>query len=246
LALLLAQTAGCVRSDSIQCGDVVCPAGTVCTPSGNSCADRDLVEACAGLGDGDSCSVPGMPIGVCMNGVCQTSLCGDGRVTGTEDCDGVKLAGRTCLSFGYYEAPGLACAADCTADLSACVGTCGDGVINGPEKCDGVELGGKSCLDVGYYAAPGLACAPDCKFATAACGGGHCGDGIVNGLEACDGGDLSGESCGSLGYAGAMSSLACSMTCTYHSASCLCSSGRCDPFTERCVCDKGGCGCAPI
>jgi hypothetical protein len=233
----------CVASNATSCGDLVCPTGTTCAPAGGRCYDTDLVESCRGVDDGDACDVPGLPTGVCQNGVCQTSRCGDGRVTGMEDCDGTDFDGVSCQSLGFYERPGIACSSSCTYDTAACVGRCGDGVKNGPEKCDGTDLGNQSCLDAGFYAAPGLACAADCSFNTASCGGGYCGDGSVNGFEQCDTTAFSATSCAALGYTGALSGLVCSQACTYHQSSCSCAAGHCNAFTQRCECSKTGCAC---
>lgn len=249
LALILlavfAFAAGCVQSNASRCGSLTCPGGTTCGPAGDRCVDNDLVDACRGANDGDTCTVPGLPPAQCQGGVCQASRCGDGRVSGSEECDGVDFDGRTCQTLGFYEPTGLACTSECRYEMSACAGRCGDGVKNGPEKCDGGDLGNATCFDAGFYAAPGIACASDCSFDTSSCGGGSCGDGIVNGFEQCDLASLGIAGCAELGYLGALSNLACSRTCTYSPQSCQCATGRCRPNVERCECGKFGCGCVP-
>jgi hypothetical protein len=245
--------AACVQSGSTRCGNIMCPTGMSCGPSGDACVFNDMLEACARLADGASCTVAGLPPNKCMNGVCQASRCGDGRVTGAEDCDGPSLGSKTCQSLGFYESGGLSCTSDCKLDTSRCVGRCGDGIKNGPEQCDGADLGHATCFTAGYYKAPGLACKPDCTFDTAACGGGKCGDSIINGLELCDGNTLpkvgtKTADCTAIGFAGATTSLKCSRTCRYAATSCLCTpTKRCDATTQRCECTKtGGCGCVSI
>jgi len=240
---LLALTA-CLKSNASTCGDLVCPAGTSCV-SGDRCVDSDLVDACNGLSDGATCTVPGLPPSTCSNSVCQASRCGDGRITGAEQCDGGKLDNHTCVTEGFYSATGLACGADCKFDTSACVGRCGDGIKNGPELCDGTDMGSATCFDAGFYAAAGLKCNASCTFDTSSCGGGRCGDGEINGLEECDTKNFGSATCSSLGYFGTLSNLACTPSCTYSSASCLCTNGRCKAGSEKCVCSKTGCGCVP-
>ena len=251
--------AACVQSHASRCGDITCPIGTSCGPSGNTCVFTDMIEACQGLADGASCTVPGLTPNTCRQGVCQASRCGDGRITGAEECDGNLIGSATCLTKGFYQPEGLACGADCKFDTSRCVGRCGDGIKNGPEQCDpGVngktpDLGKATCFTAGYYQPSGLACNDDCTFNTAACHGGKCGDGIINGLELCDGtafpqvqqnGKLVTTDCSAIGFTGATTSLKCSKTCRYTTTSCLCTpTTRCNK-NQRCECSKtGGCGC---
>ncbi|HKE15974.1 MAG TPA: hypothetical protein VKB80_13950 [Kofleriaceae bacterium] len=242
----LAAGSACVASDSSRCGnDLVCPSGMLCAPSGDVCVDADLVTSCAGSDDGEVCRVAGYPPATCLAGICQASRCGDGRVSGAEECDGEVPQGQTCRTHGFYDEVGLRCGPDCKLDTSSCVGRCGDGVVNGREQCDGAELGGATCFTAGFYAEKGLACKADCSFDVSACTGGRCGDGILNGLEQCDGTQFN-RSCDTLGFAGAMSGLACTSNCLFSNASCLCWGGhRCRAKSFRCDCGKlGGCGCA--
>lgn len=245
--------AACLESHASRCGNLTCPMGTSCGPSGDTCVYTDTIEACRSHADGDTCTVPGLPPNKCMSGVCQASRCGDGRITGAEECDGTVLGSKTCQSLGFYQASGLTCTSDCKLDTSRCVGKCGDGIKNGPEQCDGTDLGHATCFTAGYYVAPGLACKPDCTFDTTACHGGKCGDSLLNGLEQCDGTafpQVAGKTadCAAIGFAGATTSLKCSKTCRYTTTSCLCTpTMRCNPKTQRCECPKtGGCGCVAI
>ncbi|HEX3482240.1 MAG TPA: hypothetical protein VHT91_44800 [Kofleriaceae bacterium] len=245
--------AACVQSHASRCGKLTCPMGMSCGPSGDVCVYTDMLEACRSVADGAPCTVSGLAPNQCMNGVCQASRCGDGRITGAEQCDGALLGTNTCLSLGFYRAEGLTCTADCKFDTARCVGKCGDGIKNGPEQCDGSDLGGSTCFAAGFYAAPGLACKSDCTFDTATCGGGRCGDGVLNGLEQCDGtsmGSVGGKvaDCGGIGFQGATTGLKCSKTCRYSATSCLCTAtARCAPGTQRCECSKtGGCGCVAV
>lgn len=246
LAMAVLMLGACVSSNSTTCGNnLVCPSGTSCGPTGDKCVDSNLLDACHGASDGVTCSVAGLPPGKCLGSVCQASRCGDGRVTGAEDCDGAQVQGKTCLNLGFYAPGALGCTSDCKFDTSQCVGKCGDGIKNGPEDCDGQDFGGATCFNAGYYGANTIGCKSDCTFDTSQCTGGRCGDGIINGLEQCDGEALNNATCTTLGYTGAMTGLKCSSTCTYTASSCRCTAdGRCAATTQRCDCPKtGGCGC---
>jgi hypothetical protein len=241
----LAPVTACVTSSTSHCkNDLTCPSGMMCSPTGEACVDSDLVIACHGNDDGMPCTVPGLPTATCMGGVCQASRCGDGRVTGAEECDGNLLQGQNCQTRGFYEAAGLRCGPDCKFDTSQCRGYCGDGKKNGKEQCDGSDLAGATCFNAGFYKAKGLRCGPDCKYDVSSCTGGRCGDGILNGLEQCDGKMFNRASCEAMGFAGALSGLSCTANCTYSTQSCLCGTGkRCKANKQHCSCDKGGCGC---
>ncbi len=243
VVVLLTPLAACLKSGSSTCGDLVCPADTTCM--GTVCVDSDLVAACTDHSDGSTCNVAGLPTSKCSQGICQASRCGDGRVTGTEKCDGTDVHGHTCQTEGFYTGSAVTCSSDCQLITSQCSGQCGDGIKNGPELCDGADLGSASCFDVGYYAHDGLKCTDKCTFDASGCTGGHCGDKIVNGLEECDGADLgsaNGSGCAALGFKGSLSRLACTSACTYSASSCLCTSGRCQ-VGQTCQCSKTGCDC---
>ncbi|HFE46036.1 MAG TPA: hypothetical protein ENJ18_11190 [Nannocystis exedens] len=47
-------------------------------------------------------------------------VCGDGEITGEEQCDGAQLGGQTCVDVGEFEGGELACTDTCTFDTSAC------------------------------------------------------------------------------------------------------------------------------
>lgn len=243
LCSAIALAPACLTSNSSRCNnDMICPSGMMCSPSGESCVDSELVMACRTGVDGQVCEVAGLPPGKCMAGVCQANRCGDGRVTGIEDCDGAALNSRTCQTLGFYESSGLACRSDCTFDTSACVGRCGDGVKNGMEQCDGTDLAGATCLTLRYHLPKGLACKSDCTFETAACTGGRCGDGVLNGFEQCDGRKFN-RTCEELKFFGALSGMSCTQNCLFSARSCTCAGIRCKATTQMCACDKFGCGC---
>ncbi len=101
----------------------------VCTAGFCGNGIRTGAEQCDGtdLG-GNSCQSFGFVGGnlACSNTCmidatgCVAEVCGDGLVTGPEQCDGANLNGQSCFSFGFAGGGTLACAIDCTADVSGC------------------------------------------------------------------------------------------------------------------------------
>jgi len=89
-----------------------------------------------------------------------TVVCGDGVVEQEEACDGEVLAGRTCLTQGFYQGA-LRCTTSCTLDTRGCSGACGDGIVNGPETCDVALAVTESCRKQGFLGGV-PACAPGC------------------------------------------------------------------------------------
>ena len=180
--------AGCVQSASVVCGDGVCPEGTTCDVALGRCLTPAELDACDGLAEGAVCTVAGAR-GECRAGACEQAVCGDGRATGAEACDGDELAGASCASLGFSgETSGLRCNELCRFETTGCTGICGDGVRDGSEMCDGANPDGVTCQDRGFYdPGPGpLTCNGLCGWDTSGCTG-SCGDGIVNGPELCDG-----------------------------------------------------------
>jgi hypothetical protein len=168
------------------------------------------IAAAAGCG-GDDAGDPAGPV------------CGNGVLEAGEACDGSSLAGQDCLTFGWYLGT-LACHADCTFDVSGCVGggpQCGNWVVEWGEECDTTDLGGGSCETVGM--SPGtLACKADCTYDRSGCGApASCGSGLIDGVagvEECDGADLGGLSCVALGHMGGL--LGCGGNCVLDESGC--------------------------
>ena len=123
--------------------------------------------------------------------------CGDGVVSGKEECDAPQLGGHTCVTEGF-EGGTLKCKADCTLDKTGCF-KCGDGILNGQEKCDGIQFGAETCKTQGFDSGS-LKCKTDCTLDTTGCG--RCGDTILNGSEECDGSQLGGKTCKTQGFIG--------------------------------------------
>ncbi len=220
-----------------------------------SCGDgnKNGNEACDGdaLG-GLTCAQLTSPLGVLYEGgelACtedceldesDCSVCGDGKITGDEVCDGAALGGESCATLGATTGP-LACASDCGAfDTTGCT-TCGDGMVEGSEQCDGANLGGQSCTGLGFLGGS-LSCASTCTFDTVSCTGSTCGDAMITGNEKCDCGsiasgctvsELDGKGCGDLQapngqpYSGGSLSCNSPATCTFDASACLyCGDGQ--------------------
>ncbi|HVW66904.1 MAG TPA: myxococcus cysteine-rich repeat containing protein [Candidatus Peribacteraceae bacterium] len=117
--------------------------------------------------------------------------CGDGLLTGSEQCDdGNTVDGDGCSSACKIE-PGFQCV---TTQPSRCWARCGDGIKTTTEKCDdGNTVGGDGCsatcnIEFGYI----------CSGSPSVCSiPGICGDGKVNAAsETCDDGNThSGDGC---------------------------------------------------
>jgi len=250
LVLLLV---ACVRSEAVQCGDLLCPDGRVCAKG--TCVSASLATACSGHAEGATCNLSELGNGTCRDGLCITGICGDGIVNGIEACDGADLAGKTCVAFGSTDAAGLACTADCSFDKSRCNGTCGDGHKGTEEQCDGQDFGAKTCRDFSppgttnkYYQGGAPTCTIDCKVNTSSCTGGWCGDGHKQFGEDCDGDDFGNPpaTCASLGHPGdAVTPPACDlMACTFTEETCSCGdNGICPAATPTCVINGGVYSC---
>ncbi len=191
---------GCVFA---ACGDGTLDGGERCD-DGN----RDPGDGCSG-----ACTVEsGWSCDQSSPSVC-TPLCGNGQIDEGEDCDGADLGGQDCTDVGA-EAGTLACAEDCTFDVSACEATlCGNGRLDAGEQCDEAMLDGQTCASLGMgYVGGQLACFPTCRLDDSGCRAPMCGDGNIEGDEVCEPGDFDGRTCAGLGYvSGELSCQSCSM-----------------------------------
>lgn len=256
---------GCLDGVCLEvgCGNGVVEASEVCDDgnevSGDGCsANCDSNEACGNSfldtikGEACDCgdaSVPDnqRPPGcngansdaegsVCLAN-CKIRGCGDGIVSGLEDCDASDLRSKTCADVGFYGGT-LACSSLCRFDVGGCTGKCGDGSVNGPagdELCDGADLASKDCTTFGYYDAAGLQCNALCGFDTSACTG-RCGDGAKNGPELCDGTQLGGTSCTNFGFYMA-AGLTCTTACNFDTSACgggYCGDAAINGGVEKC------------
>ena len=107
---------------------------------------------------------------------CRTIACGDGRVEGSEECEGADLNGKTCATYLPFSFSGgaLSCKDDCLFDTSACVSWCGNGVVDYEEVCDGGDLAGKTCSDLivadgRHYLGGTLRCSSQCGYDFSQC-----------------------------------------------------------------------------
>ncbi len=215
----VAMVASCdYGSRLVTCGDLLCPPGTTCVPELHACFSDAQRDPCAGLDDGTDCMYGDVMDGTCISGVCFAPRCGDGRISGLEDCDGDLLGTTTCVDFGFYGAEGLACSPRCTYDVNGCRvhEYCGDDVVNGPESCDGVSAGA-TCEDFGFYDTTPVPCTLSCQYSVSMCSGGFCGDGIRNGPELCEDTPPSG---GCFGYGYDVGGLACNAGCSVDLSDC--------------------------
>ena len=202
IAAAVAALTGCLEVTTVTCADGrLCPAGTRCDDLHARCVFPDQLESCLGVPDGERCTVGGEPNGVCVDQVCLRESCGDGLVTGAEQCDGPLPVDFDCTDLGYYERGPVGCNLDCTFDRSGCAHLCGDDVIDlGRESCDGDAVAAATnCQHLGYYDSAPLACNAACRYDVSGCTG-ECGDGIRNGPEACEGGPPPGTQCAGFGY----------------------------------------------
>ncbi|MBV8756607.1 MAG: DUF4215 domain-containing protein [Deltaproteobacteria bacterium] len=158
--------------------------------SGASCDDNDPcngVETCASVthngNSGQACAA-GTPLDngtscgsnmVCVNAACIAGVCGDGYVTGTEECDDANSNN------------GDGCNNNCTF---SCVSTDSTRNCTPADSCAGQG----TCNDATHVCAPGTAL-PDNTFCgttgfckTGVCTQPVCGNGIVERGEDCDGG----------------------------------------------------------
>ena len=239
--ILLAWTAllttGCLQPASSRCGDLWCPAGSVCSPARDRCVSPASLSACQGKADGDPCDLAGSPSAICRADVCTPVVCGDGIVAGDEVCDdgntlscdgcsadcrsdescGNGIVDSTCgedcdEAAGNSDAPNATCRSDCRRQR------CGDGVVDdkAAEDCDGAPTTTASCASYGFYGGT-LGCSSACRNDTSMCAG-ECGDGVVNGPELCDAAPPAGQSCLDFGYD--VGGLRCSSLCTPSFAGC--------------------------
>ena len=138
--------------------------------------------------------------------------CGNGVLDSGEQCDGVKLGGKSCKTEGF-DGGALSCKG-CQLDTSKCH-KCGDNTKNGAEQCDGIDLGNKTCKSEGFDSGS-LGCKTNCTLETSACQ--KCGDNKMFGAEQCDGTDMGGKTCKTEGFDAG--TLGCKPDCKVDTSKC--------------------------
>lgn len=148
------------------CGD------GVVEPPGEDCEVNQLGSAtCVSLGFPFGGILDCNP-GNCKYDTSRCAVCGDGRVMGTEVCDGTNVNGNICASVGYPYGGVLVCRPDCLSyDASGCF-WCGNGVADGNEECDGTDFRLQTCSTfLNKYLPTGvLKCGPGCRYDVSDCG----------------------------------------------------------------------------
>lgn len=168
VAALVAAT-GCVRSEVIDCGDgIVCPSDRTCTTFVNNneerplCVTPDQLTVCNDLLEDAICSYGDGETGTCKSNLCFPTVCGDGVVSGSEECEIGNQPFDVCsdLEGEFYDPVPLRCTGSCLYDRLACMQDgaryCGDDRIDylAGEYCDGTALpfNNDSCVTFGYDA----------------------------------------------------------------------------------------------
>jgi fibro-slime domain-containing protein len=158
----------------------VCGDGILNVPEGEQCDDGNLVPAdgCGStclLDDGWICPTPGKP---CVN----TTVCGDGRISGAEQCDDNNTASDDGCSDKCEIEKGWICP---TPAVRCQAAACGDGFMVGSEECDDNNtVKGDGCSDT-CHVEPGYFC----PTPGAACQKTVCANNVLEGDEGCDDGN---------------------------------------------------------
>jgi len=165
--------------------------------------DGGPLRTCDGREDGDGCGGTSVAPYLCIDGECVPATCGDGFVTGTEECDDGNMEdGDGCQSSCFPgciagEADGCPstecsvgscdlgrCLSEPVADGTTCTdGVCRGGVCTDPLCGNGSVDGEEACDDGNRIDGDGCDndCSPSCE------GDDDCRDGILcNGAESCE------------------------------------------------------------
>lgn len=132
IAVVVMVVGACTETESVTCPDGrVCPVESTCRVitypvdqrTETVCATADQLEQCAGAPDGMPCTRPEAE-GSCHDGVCLTSVCGNGLRDANERCDDGNVMRRD------------GCSATCDSDER-----CGNGIVDIDlgEQCDQLD-----------------------------------------------------------------------------------------------------------
>jgi hypothetical protein len=166
-----------------------------------------------------------------------------------EVCDGLDLAGQTCLTLGFDDGT-LACALGCAAfDTSGCVTWAGDCCgSNGTPGCDDAACTTTICTLDAYccdtqwdqLCADQAAVELDCLGVGGSCPAPGCGNAVLEAGEVCDGPALGGADCITQGFDGG--ALGCAPGCGgYDTSGCEDFGGDCCLANGTIGCDDPGC-----
>ena len=162
--------------------------------------------------------------------------CGDGKVEGSENCDGTKfyknLTACNSIFPDLYESGKVQCTSKCKYNTQNCVPWCGNGSLNKKvgEVCDGEKFGGETCETlVGAGSKGTLKCVNGCtQIDTSDCSKPlSCGNGIIDEGEKCDG-DVFPDGknrCYDFDHSYAKGYLSCNANCTINES--MCEVGTC-------------------
>ncbi len=145
------------------------------------------------------------------------SLCGDGKVDTTEECDDSNAVSNDgCSSLCTVES-GFSCSGEPSVCQTISTATCGNELVENPEICDGDALTGQTCVGEGFVSGT-IKCGSDCmSLDTSGCSSTStptvtCGNNIIEGSEVCDGTALGGKTCVSQGFTSG--TLSCKSDCS--------------------------------
>ena len=154
-----------------------CPSGRVCADGRCFLEQSPCVQAGALLPDGATCTLNDGDDGVCTDGACVESRCGDLFIGRDEACDDGNASGGDGCSAACMVEAGYTC----TGQPSTCGLTCGDGAIDGTEACDDGNRESDDGCSSTCVREDGFRCPTPGDTCDAVCG-----DGLIVGDEPCD------------------------------------------------------------
>ena len=204
---------GCEKEVTFVCGNGIVELGEMC--DGLRLND----QTCSSIvGPGSTGILACRPdcMGFDATGCSASTTCGNGKVDGSEMCDGADLNGQTCATaVGAGSTGALGCNSNCTDfDKTSCTAptNCGNGILDAGEMCDGTNIGNATCESVVGLGSTGtLQCGSNCgEFDKSSCtAAAVCGNGLLEAGEECDGNNFNGQTCSTLAGAGSVGMLSC-------------------------------------